>query len=168
MTISSRDAKAAATWASIVSVAVLACSAGSPQPAQLGNCVPIGDASCSLPVNNSSGAGPTDGGSSSDVLLTDDSLSGCGSTLVTTQNTTCLPCIEASCCLDNTACSGLSGCVTLAQCTQACTSTDETCISACFNSVTASVQTAYNDLSSCLSGQCTGCPSLPEQGIADL
>lgn len=149
-------------------MAVLACSSSSTLPPELGNCTPVGDAACSLPVNNSSGAGPSDGGSGSDGVAVGDAVTGCGATLVTTQNTTCIPCIEATCCLDNAACSASAACTTLAQCTQACTSTDQTCISNCFASVTPAAQTAYDDLSTCLSSQCTGCPNLPEQGIADL
>jgi len=85
---------------------------------------------------------------------------------VVTQNTTCVPCIEASCCTANQACSG--ACVSLVTCTQGCSSTDEACVSTCFNQWPTG-QSAYNDLANCISGQgCTGCPALPLQGITDF
>jgi len=110
-----------------------------------------------------------DGGSSSDGGVSSDGATSCGAagSLVSTQNTTCLPCIVGSCCGSDQACSGLPACLTLVQCMQACQSTDQSCISSCANS-SPTGQSAYNDFSQCLGVQCPGCPGLPEQGIADL
>jgi hypothetical protein len=54
-------------------------------------------------------------------------------------------------------------------CTQGCAATDQSCVSTCFNSWPTGYA-AYADLINCIGGPqgCTGCPSLPLQGVADF
>ena|ERR1700722_13087565 len=152
--------------AAVVGTAVLACSSEGPLPPMIGDCTPTGDAGCSVPGQAGGSGGPPDGGTSG-IDGSTDAGAGCGATIVATQNTTCAACIEASCCQANQSCSEQSDCSNLVTCTLQCTSSDQSCISICFNTASTG-QTAYNDLSACLSTNCPGCPPLPAQGVADF
>jgi hypothetical protein len=168
-----RAGAASALWASIVMVGWLACSSESPRPAALGGCTPVGDAGCSNAVTGGgSGSGPGgEAGGASDGA-SGESAAGCGEILVTTTtgNQTCGSCLEANCCLANAACSDLGSCLTLEECTLAC-GNSATCVSNCFTGTTSAAQSAYDDLSACLSSTvngCTGCTALPLQSGADF
>jgi hypothetical protein len=159
-----RTGVASSLWVSFVALTWLACSSASPRPGELGTCTPLDGAPCTVGGGSGGGGAPGDGGSSESTPS--DSETGCGTVAVTTANTTCTSCIEASCCGANLACSG--ACASLVTCTQGCASTDQTCVSTCFNSWPTGYS-AYSDLVNCISGQgCTGCPTLPLQGVADF
>lgn len=141
-------------------------------PPALGDCVKTGDASCSTPVTGGgggSGPGGGDSGVSDSGVLVDGSTCGVAESEIGVTNTTCIPCIETSCCGADTACSGQPACLALLQCMVACAPSDPTCPGSCENQNPTGI-TAYNDFASCLSSSCTApeCPTLPTGSISDF
>ena len=168
---------AVGAWALLVGQAVVSCSSNGARPAELGDCVKTGDASCPVPDPGGGGGGGPGGGDSGAVGDTGVVPSGCGTAqnLLAAQNTSCAPCVDGTneagsdnCCGADTACSAQSACLELLQCMVGCSSTDVTCQNTCENTNPNGV-TAYNEFASCLAQNCTPeCPTLPTGGTGDL
>lgn len=166
-----------AFWAAVVGQAVVSCSSNSARPAELGNCVVVGDAACTTPdPGGGGGAGPGDGGSSSDTGTGVEGASGCGTAqeLLASQNTSCVPCVEGTsgtgngCCGADMACSAVAACTNLLSCMLACAATDTTCQNTCENNNPTGVND-YNEFAACLATNCSPqCPTLPTGGTADF
>ncbi|HEY3821674.1 MAG TPA: hypothetical protein VGL81_31120 [Polyangiaceae bacterium] len=167
----------AASWVPILGQTVVSCSSASARPAELGDCVRVGDAACTTPdPGGGSGSGPGGNGDSG-ASDTGSVATGCGTaaSLLGSQNTACVPCVEGTgeagmsdCCMAALACSGQSACTGLLQCIVACASTDTTCQSTCQNNNPNGVQ-AYDDFAACLSTNCSPeCPTLPTGNAIDF
>jgi hypothetical protein len=143
-----------------------ACSSSSSPPPELGDCTRIGDASCGGPLTGGGGGGGPGGDSgASDGASGAETSGSCGAAenALGTQNPTCVPCVESSCCGSDGACSaqgGVGGCLALVQCMIGCGSST-TCQDTCSSAASQIAFTPYGDFQSCLTGQCPGCPVLP-------
>jgi hypothetical protein len=154
---------------------VLGCSAASDRPPEEGDCIKTGDASCPTPDLGGGGStGPAQGDSGA-ITVTEEAATTCGAAdgLFTT-NTSCVPCIEGQtagtfgCCQADQACSAQASCLALLTCMLSCTSIEPNCPDACENTNPGGVQ-AYDDLSSCLTLECSPqCPTLPQGGTSDF
>ena len=146
----------AASWVGLA-LTVAACSSDTSHPAALGGCKGSADAGCG--VNGSSGGGASgrgqgEGGTGTgDGAVAGEDGGACGSagSLLNASNNQCLPCVTASCCQAEEACTGQ--CLDLVQCTAG--------INNCAMQFSGGL-TAYNDFATCLSRSCpTQCPALP-------
>ena len=152
-----RPAAAVLGWA----VVAAACTQAPDLPPPLRDCVPIGDAGCTV-ATGSGAAGGTPGGDQEAGLADggEDGVGGCGTadTLLAITNTTCEPCIQGSCCQADMACG--TACQALIMCVNGCNS-DATCIMNCPNMTPTGVQ-AYEDFAACVNGMCMSpeCPTL--------
>lgn len=169
---------AGAAWATFVGHAVVSCSSNSARPPALGDCVKVGDAACTTPdPGGGGGSGPGGGGDSGGTGDSGGSVTGCGTaqSLLASQNTTCVPCIEGTgeagasdCCMADSVCSSQSACLGLLQCMVGCAATDTTCQNTCENNNPNGVQ-AYDDFAVCLSTVCSPeCPTLPTGSASDF
>lgn len=148
-----------------------ACSSASSMPPELGNCVKVGDASCSPPVTgggSASGPGGSDSGTSETGVESEGGTCGAAPTMLGTSNTQCVPCIEGSggCCQAAADCTG--NCLTLLSCMLDCGTGNTTCQNNCEQGATSSVIGAYIDFAACVGSTCAGCPTLPTGGTADF
>jgi hypothetical protein len=147
---------------------LIACTSKAPKrPAELGDCVAAGDASCASRPGGGGGStvgNPDSGTPGRDASGSSGSL-GCGTadSLVSTTNVTCKPCITANCCDADLACG--SACQSLLLCiqgTQPCPPGDTVCVGHCENMWPEGFQ-AYRDLVACISMHCVpGCPALQQ------
>jgi hypothetical protein len=141
------------------------CQGPTPQPAELGNCTPIKDASCSSGnVGGGGSGGSADGGDSGDDSGSSggaDASCGAAGQALNTSNPNCATCIAASCCTSDTVCSNNAACLAIVACEQTnCLTNDPVCIGNCENTQQGGVAD-YNDFGSCLAGSCSSCPQLP-------
>jgi hypothetical protein len=165
------------TWlgaGAAVLVGIVACSAKSARPGELGNCTPTADAGCVPIVGGGGGSSGGDAGSGSDApqdaVSADASACGPADALLPVTNTTCIPCVTLpapnGCCDADLACA-LQACLDLIKCTKACALTDTLCISSCENTYPAGVD-PYNQLATCMTQHCSPeCPTLPTQTQGD-
>jgi hypothetical protein len=164
----------ASFWA--VSVAI-ACSDGdTSRPAELGNCVPVGDAACKVAVGGGGSPGGPSGEDSGQGGESDGGTAGCGTadTLLGVTNTTCEPCIQDNCCQAAAACTG--SCLALLECMNSfcgspTLSTFTNCVNSNCGSQLSSAPSAYLDFVACIDGQCmppTECPMLPTMSPVDF
>ncbi len=154
-------------WAACLA---LACSNENDHPPDLGNCVPVGDASCKTAITGAgSGTGPGGEDGGLDGSQAGDA-SGCGvaDTLLTITST-CESCIQGSCCLADQACTG--DCLNLLECMLNCMG-DPTCINVDCDGpypLGSAASNGYNDFRACLSGPCSPeCPTLPSPTSGDF
>ena len=109
----------AISGALLAAAAAPACSASSSQPAVLGDCVGKPDAACALPNGGGGGGGSGGGGDSGSTTedsgeIVDAASCGTAGGLLNATNSQCQPCIETSCCLAATNCTGQ--CLSLVTC----------------------------------------------------
>jgi hypothetical protein len=166
-----------AASAGVVGQVVVSCSSNSAIPPELGNCVKVGDAGCTTPDPGGGAGGGPGGGGDSGTGGTGGGTTGCGTaqTLLASQNTSCVPCIEgeaeaggSGCCGADMACSSQTACLDLLQCMVGCSASDTTCQNTCENTYPNGVG-AYNDFAACLAQNCSPeCPTLPTGGTSDL
>jgi hypothetical protein len=149
----------------LAAAAAPACSASSSQPAVLGDCIGKPDAACSTPVGGggggSGGGGGGDSGSTTEDSgeIVDAASCGTAGSLLNATNSQCQPCIETSCCLAATSCTG--PCLSLVTC-------PALAIASCEATYAQGVS-AYNDLAACIATSCTTqCPVLPVPTAGDL
>lgn len=129
-------------------------------PAVLGECVSMRDASCSANSSGGGGAGSSGGSSDSGTGTGDAAEQGCGTAgaALNAANNQCPTCISTYCCLAAAACTGQ--CLQLLSCSSG--------INACETTYPQGIS-AYNDLSACLTLNCpTQCPTLPMSSPGDF
>jgi hypothetical protein len=146
------------------------CQGPTPQPAELGNCTPIKDASCSSGnVGGGGSGGSADGGDSGDDSGSSggaDASCGAAGQALNTSNPNCATCIAASCCTSDTLCSANSAALAIVTCVETNCSPqqqqpDPVCVGNCENAQQTGVND-YNDFGSCLAANCPACPALPQ------
>jgi len=154
-----------------------ACSNNLNLPPSIGDCIPMGDASCIVSRTGAgSGAPVGDGGAFDAPIITSGEAGMCPSSPADqtvasyTQNPECVPCIlgassEAggfSCCMSDSMCD--EGCVAILQCALATCRGSASCIGTTCEGFTASPTSVsnYNAFGSCLAQICPQCPSLPQ------
>jgi hypothetical protein len=152
-------AAAAAAWLG-------ACSSPlTKRPAELGDCIPVGDAACSSPTLTGGGnPGIPDSSTAAQDSGAMVTPTGCGGAdgRVVTMNGYCVPCITSLCCQADQGCGPT--CQSVIDCTNKCALGDLVCVGGCENDplLQAGVA-AYLDLGSCMAANCPACPILPHQ-----
>ncbi len=134
--------------AAAASFLLVACSSEY-RPPELGDCTPMGDASCST---SSIGSGSIGGGS-------DDASAVCNAGPAASQ---CDVCANAKCCMPLTACAGSTQCNNLLSCVMGCGGA-AACVDGCNHNYSGSV-TTLDAIDSCLMQKCVVCS---ESGIGD-
>lgn len=142
------------------------CSSEPSHPPQLGDCVPVGDASCGSPtVGSSGGVGPH-----GDAAAEEDgeagisdagSCSSIASSYFQPASSECLPCIVSECCMSLVPCTTNLDCRQLLICAQTpCEAgTGASCLAVCEMMDTQAVVMDYQALAMCIDN-CPACPGL--------
>lgn len=147
----------------VAAIALAACSASSSTPPVLGDCKGGPDASCAATTGGgggSSGGGSDSGSGTADGSEADDAGScGTAGSLLNATNSQCQPCIDTSCCLAASACTGQ--CLSLVTCPSG-------AIGSCETTYPQGIA-AYDDLGACIAQSCaTQCPALPVATAGDI
>jgi hypothetical protein len=148
-----------------VAASAPACSSqNTPHPPQVGNCVPVDDASCN-PQWGSGVGGPQGGDAAregdAEAGITEAGSCGVAANYFQPPSPECLPCIEQlqdGCCMALLACvNDTTGCPALLTCAQnPCDAGSGTCLAACEAKWPQAVS-AYLDLANCISGTSGTC-----------
>jgi hypothetical protein len=147
-------------------IELAACSASSATPPVLGDCKGEPDASSASCATSTGGGGASSGGGSDSGSGTPDGgeeIDGgsCGTagSLLNATNSMCQPCLDTSCCLAASACTGQ--CSSLVTCPAG-------AIASCETTYPQGVA-AYNDLGACITQFCMmQCPPLPVPTAGDI
>jgi hypothetical protein len=143
--------------------ALMACSSSSsPNPPQLGTCVPKDGVPCGATTPGGGTSPPSDAGVAP-APDTGVATAGCpGATQIfNAAASSCATCVENNCCSSSTSCPNDPACLSVAVCVAtSCLQNDQSCLVTCEGASPPGTITEYIDFQQCVGASCPGCPAL--------